>query len=382
VFGCGSHERFIPTRYKHADVEQRTELLRGLLDTDGECGAHGSIGYSTTSPQLAQDVLWLVRSLGGKASLQATTKHAWYHDDDRRRVPCRDCHRLTITLDWNPFTLKHRRERWHVPEARYLTRWIDRIEYSHDEEAMCITVAAPDGLYLTNDFIVTHNSTLAAWLIDWIMSTRPYCRGAITANTFTQLKTKTWAALHEWHALSLTKGRFTITSETMYRNGKDANGNDRKNTWFCAPQSSEEKNSEAFSGQHQRFSPSFYLFDEASSIGDEIWRVAYGGLTDGEAMMFVFGNPTRSQGAFHSACFGAMRKRWDSVSIDSRTCRFTNKVEIQEWEDDYGENSDFFRVRVRGLPPSASTLQFIDSQRVWDAQKRGVTPLPDEPLVV
>ncbi len=217
-------------------------------------------------------------------------------------------------------------------------------------------------------------STLVAWLVDWIMSTRPQCRGTLTANTFTQLETKTWAALHDWHAKCLTADRFTITTARMYHAA-------HKDTWFCAPQSSKEENSEAFAGQHEKRSTSFYIFDEASAIPDEIWRVAEGGLTDGEAMLFAFGNPTRSQGSFHAACFGVMRKRWDSVAIDSRECRFTNKTQIKEWEDDYGENSDFFRVRIKGLPPLTGDLQFIDTQRVFAAEARVADVLSDEPLI-
>ena len=75
------------------------------------------------------------------------------------------------------------------------------------------------------------------------------------------------------------------------------------------------------------------------------------------------------------------RNRWDAVIVDSRESAFTNKAQIQEWADDYGEDSDFFRVRVRGLPPAASDLQFIDSQAVFEAQQRVVETLPDDALV-
>ena len=67
--------------------------------------------------------------------------------------------------------------------------------------------------------------------------------------------------------------------------------------------------------------------------------------------------------------------------IDSRECQVTNKAQLQEWADDYGEDSDFYRVRVRGLPPSASDLQFISSDIVYNAQRRDAISLRDEPLV-
>ena len=128
-------------------------------------------------------------------------------------------------------------------------------------------------------------------------------------------------------------------------------------------------------------STSFYIFDEASAVPDKIHEVAEGGLTDGEPMFFMFGNATRSQGTFHRVTFGSERKRWIGRSIDSRDCRFSNKELIEQWRQDHGEDSDFFRVRVLGLPPRADDSQFIDMDRISATQKREVATLPDEPLV-
>lgn len=219
-------------------------------------------------------------------------------------------------------------------------------------------------------------TTLQAWIVDWLMSTRPHTQGTVTANTFSQLETKTWAAIKRWTGMSITGHWFVVGDQRMYHR-------DNKDSWFCAPQSSKEENSEAFAGQHAADSTSFYIFDEASAIAHTIYEVAEGGLTDGESMIFLFGNPTRNTGDFHQACFGSGRDLWHPLAIDSRTSKLTNKDLIREWLDTYGEDSDFFRVRVLGLPPRASELQFIDQTRVYEAQRR---PLPatfgDEPLVV
>jgi hypothetical protein len=217
-------------------------------------------------------------------------------------------------------------------------------------------------------------SVLSAWIIDWIMSTRPNCKGTVTANTFTQLETKTWATLQQWTRMCITAPWFVLTGNRMYHR-------DYKESWFCAPQSCREENSENFAGQHAADSTSFYVFDESSAVPDAIFQVSEGGLTDGEPMQFLFGNPTRSSGRFHAACFGAFRNRYVTTTVDSRSSRFTNKEQIAEWQQDYGEDSDFFRVRVRGLPPNAAELQYVDSQRVLAAQTRGVVELPDTPLV-
>lgn len=217
-------------------------------------------------------------------------------------------------------------------------------------------------------------SALIAWLCDFIMSTRVDAQGTITANTMTQLQTKTWAAIQRWTSLCITGHWFTMNAERMYYTN-------RKATWFCSPQSSREENYEAFAGQHQVSSTSFYLCDESSAIPRKIIETAEGGMTDGEAMIFMLGNMTRRDGPLYDAVFGKNRHRWTSQVVDSRTSRFTNKAQIEEWRQDYGEDSDFFRVRVLGLAPNASDAQFIDQGRVREAQKRKVVVLPDEPLI-
>jgi hypothetical protein len=156
---------------------------------------------------------------------------------------------------------------------------------------------------------------------------------------------------------------------------------DYPETWFCSAQSCREENSEAFAGQHAVSSTSFYLFDESSAIPDRIFEVAEGGLTDGEPMIFLFGNPTRNTGKFFRVTYGSEQDRWNVRCIDSRQCSLPNKTQIEEWVKDYGEDSDFFRVRVRGLPPLATELQFIDHARINQARRTMVEVIPNEPLV-
>lgn len=217
-------------------------------------------------------------------------------------------------------------------------------------------------------------SVLVAFIVNWIMSTRPHAQGTITANTFQQLSTRTWATIQTWTKRCKTAHWFEVTGSRMYHK-------QFKESWFCSAQSCKEDNSEAFAGQHAASSTSFYIFDEASAVPDKIHEVAEGGLTDGAPMFFMFGNATRSRGAFHRATFGVERNRWIVRSIDSRTCKFSNKELIEQWRQDRGEDSDFFRVRVLGLPPGADDSQFIDLERIREAQKRQVVALDNEPLV-
>jgi hypothetical protein len=217
-------------------------------------------------------------------------------------------------------------------------------------------------------------STLISYVFWWIMSTRPNAKGRVTANTYTQLETTTWAEIQKWGKLCRFKSWFEITGSKIYHL-------EARESWFAAPVTCAQENSEAFAGQHNRESTSFYLFDEASLIPDTIWEVADNGLTDGEPMWFAFGNPTRNTGKFYEACFGGWQHRWDSRSIDSRTCKFPNHDLHDQWIADHGLESDYVKTRIRGLPPAQAEGQLIGRDLVESAQRRRVEMLPDDPLI-
>lgn len=197
-------------------------------------------------------------------------------------------------------------------------------------------------------------SAMVAWLIKFILDTRPYSKGVVTANTSEQLKTKTWAELGKWHRLSLTAHLYDYTAGrgmmSLVRKSDRAN-------WRCDAQTCREENAEAFQGLHAANSTPFFIFDEASGIPDAIWEARAGGMTDGEPMSFDFGNPTRKSGMFFENCIGKFRNRYKVRSIDSRNVSITNKSLFREWAEDRGEDSDFFKVKVKGEFPSAGDLQ-------------------------
>ncbi len=216
---------------------------------------------------------------------------------------------------------------------------------------------------------------MMAWIACWIMDTREHSQGTITANTGPQLASKTWPAVQRWRRLSLTRDWWIINSEAIHHR-------DAKDQWWLRCQTCAEENSEAFAGQHKRDSTSYYLFDEASAIPAIIWEKADGGLTDGEPMFFAFGNPTRNYGEFYDVCFGHKRHRWNVRSIDSRTCKFPNKAEIDQWIEDYGIESDRVRYQVLGQPPQTNTDQLIPTELVEQARMRTyVEPEKHAPLI-
>lgn len=163
LVGCRSWQKFIPQRYKIAPLSIREDLLRGLMDTDGYADARGHASFTTTSEQLAKDVQWIAWSLGYKANITSKVP-TFTHKGEKKQG------RLAYTV-WikgenheRLFLLKRKQERARKAYNGGFsprTRKIASIVPSRIAPCQCITVDHPNGLFLTNDFIVTHNSYLA-----------------------------------------------------------------------------------------------------------------------------------------------------------------------------------------------------------------------------
>lgn len=209
-------------------------------------------------------------------------------------------------------------------------------------------------------------SALISWLIHFAIATHENTRGVVTANTEGQLRTKTWPELSKWHNMFIAKDLFTYTATAIFSSDKDY-----EKTWRIDAIPWSKNSPESFAGLHNQGNRILVLFDEASAIDDVIWEVTEGALTDAntEIIWCAFGNPTRNSGRFRE-CFRKYRKFWNTYQIDSRTVKISNKAKIEEWLEAYGEDSDFFKVRVRGVFPSASDLQFISTEIADKAQKQ------------
>lgn len=157
----GSPEKSIPSIYLRAGVADRLALLRGLMDTDGTAAKDGHAEFNTTSPRLAYDVVDLVRSLGGcTRARRRPASHYTHKGEFRTGLPS---YRVTVTLNGiNPFSLPRKAERVNLDKNQGQTRAIVAVEPEDREQCQCIAVDAPDRLYVTDDYIVTHNTVLFA----------------------------------------------------------------------------------------------------------------------------------------------------------------------------------------------------------------------------
>jgi hypothetical protein len=203
-------------------------------------------------------------------------------------------------------------------------------------------------------------------LSDWAMSCWADAMIVTTANTDTQMRTKTAPEIGKWFRTSITSHWFDVQATSIKSRDKA-----RSEKWRQDFVPWSQHNTEAFAGLHNEGKIIVLLFDEASKIHDKVWEVAEGALTDENTVIIwlVFGNPTLNSGRFRE-CFRRYRHRWKTYQIDSRDVEGTNKKKIQQWADDHGVDSDFFKVRVRGQFPSQSAMQFISADDADAARNR------------
>ena len=140
-----SKEKFIPSIYFLGSLEQRLELLRGLMDTDGSCCLKNKSTFYTSSFKLCEDVMYLIRSLGGVCSSSFFERNGVME------------YKISMRNKFNPFFLKRKSRNY---KLKNISKTIRKVSFHRNEEVACIMIRDLEHLYLTNDFIVTHNTTL------------------------------------------------------------------------------------------------------------------------------------------------------------------------------------------------------------------------------
>lgn len=161
IMGLRSYEKYIPKIFKTSSIEERIELLRGLLDTDGSIKKNGEICYTTSSEVLAEDIKEIVLSLGGSARIY---NHPPQKKEQKTKNGVIIQRKLIKTVyikflndEFNPFFLKRKSERFKPLKPTFLKiKSVEKLNFM--EKMKCISVDNENSLYITKDFIVTHNT--------------------------------------------------------------------------------------------------------------------------------------------------------------------------------------------------------------------------------
>ena len=255
-------------------------------------------------------------------------------------------------FDWGSEHLKDSEgpDDWQADVLRQIGEYCRKLDAGENPGPLQWAVASGHGI---------GKSALVAWIIGWFMSTRDHPQIVVTANTETQLLTKTWRTLSRWHKMMLNSHWFewTATKFALKSSPED---------WYAAATPWSENNPDAFAGTHDRHV--LVLFDEASKIADVIWGKIDGAMSTRGAMWICFGNPTRNNGRFYE-CFNKYRNFWITRQIDSRTCRHADKAWVEKFVAQFGHDSDKMKSQIMGQFPSISTTQFISTEAVEKCMK-------------
>ena len=171
LMGKRSEDKFIPKKYLYANIQERIQLLQGIMDTDGWTDKRDALcEFDTTSEQLCKDVLELIRGLGGKASY--STKQGKYKNKEKV-IECQKVYRIYFTIRGiNPFYLKRKAEKFSEPKFNY-QKIITNIEKVRQEECQCIMIDHPEHLYVTDGYTLTHNTEIGKRFMSFCIGNAP-----------------------------------------------------------------------------------------------------------------------------------------------------------------------------------------------------------------
>ena len=206
-------------------------------------------------------------------------------------------------------------------------------------------------------------TTLLSWVILYWLTTRAPCKIACTANSASQLEQILWSEIQKWHKM-MPKGfqdEFEFrTDKITLKNAPDS---------FCVARTSRRENPEALQGFH---SPNMlFIIDEASGVPDIIFEVAQGAMSTHNAKTIMVGNPNRASGFFYDS-FYKNSEAWKTMTVSCKDADTVDPDYVEEMARQYGEESNVFRVRVLGLPPTTDDNAIMGRTLVESAISRDV----------
>lgn len=361
--------KHIPTAYLRAPYEDRLELLRGLMDTDGSSGTSCSIGV--TSKQLALDIFELVTSLGWRA-----------HWRERTGLKTKNVKRQTLYCvtfsvprgDPCPFHLQHKVDAWRPCTPKSTIRTIKSIKSVESVPTKCITVDSPRALYLAGrSMIPTHNTFTSALITAWWIDTHPPGTAFVvtTAPTGPQVKALLWREINRLHSSAQLPGRVNLTEWYV---GNELVALGRKPS---------EYNASAFQGIHAMYV--LVILDEACGIPKVLWTAAETIASNEHSKILAVGNPDSNDGEFAQKCDPT--SGWKTIHIGYRhTPNFTGEAVsehlrnvlisptwVEERRLDWTDESALFQSKVEGLfprkdadPNVVAPLSFVSPCRFLD----------------
>mgnify|MGYP001559832159 CR=1 FL=1 len=345
--------KHIPPEYLRASIEQRTDLLKGLMDTDGSVRPDGLCEFTTTNESLFLGVYELVASLGFKPGRSI----------GRAMLRGRDCgpkYRVTFTPHSKVFEIERKLERQHSGKtqvSRTKFRYVTEIKERPSVPVRCITVDSPSHLFLCGDAMIpTHNTFFVGWMLLWLLYCYPETVAVFSAPTYPQLRQIIIPEIRKLLEGSIIRGLFKVTPTEVRLIGSSNHADARTG-----------RNPESLRGYH---APNMVVIvDEASGVEQEFFTSLRGSLTGASNFLIYTSNPSRIDGEFYNIFHKPeMRSRWYTDSVSSEDVPIVDKEYIDEMKALYGEDSDAYRVHVLGEFPTGNLNSLIPLTWLEDAR--------------
>lgn len=218
-------------------------------------------------------------------------------------------------------------------------------------------------------------TTFESWVVLWFLFTRPFPKVVCTAPTRQQLSDILWPEISKW-----ISGAEIVKRLFEWQKTRIVQIQDPDRWWASARTASKPEN---FAGIHE--DDVLFVCDEASGIRDDIYEVIEGALTTAGAYLLLCGNPTRTSGEFYDAFHSRSRLYW-TIKVSCLESPRVTADYIQNLKDKYGEDSDVYRVRVKGDFPKSEPDVLIPLEFAETATMRDVVEYderdPDSPVPI
>lgn len=223
----------------------------------------------------------------------------------------------------------------------------------------------------------TGKSAFTTWAILWFQSTRTFPKVACTAPTARQLSDVLWAEMSKWLRQSLLRDEFVIQKDKIFYKEHP------KEWWVRAispsVKASKEEQAETLAGLHADHL--LVCVDEASGVPDPIYIPLEGALTQEDNRVLLIGNPTKNHGYFYDTHFHpTIRQKWNRFHWNAEKSELVTEAQIAYMADKYGKDSNVYRIRVLGEPPTDDDLALIPMSWAIQCCDNEVAVSEDEPL--
>lgn len=343
-----------PELYLFGSVEQRLALLQGMMDALGDVDTKLGTFFETQFQDLARYVQQVVWSLGGTALLDIG-KWGQYRIHvvlPRSFCPFRDERRAS----------EYNRLAWPNP-----IRLIYTVEPVGEAECVCILVDNDDHLYVTTDYMVTHNTFLGAVVCMWFVSCFKNALVVTTAPKEAQLLLHLWKELQRnWPKFQGVFPNATLTKLLLKMNPPNM---DWIVTGFACGVGADEQSATKAQGFHAEHM--LIITEETPGIHQAVMTAFENTCTGDHNLRLAFGNPDHEEDALHKFCTkgNVVHVRISSLDHPNVVTGKTlipgavSKRNIEERREEYGEDSPIYRSRVRGICPTEASTALI--KRVW-----------------